>query len=356
MRRAGARRCSISRRVVPPRLRKSLTWWCSWRRIAPVGSAERSLTWTAAVSIANNGFRSNDMMRRPEPATLLAAVAIALTAAPAAAQPYPAKPIHVIVPVTAGGLTDVVSRRIAAEASSRMGQPWIMENKPGANFMPAAETCRHAKSDGYTLCVFTTSTLTFNPHLIDNLPYNPARDFTPIINLGMFIGGLIASPKLPVRYLEELRALTLARPGEFNFGTYGPASSANVFRQYLAERWKTDLVEVAYKGSNELITALTSGEIQMTWTALGSWADNPNDRKGRVVALDGAKRSPKLTDVPTTPEAGLGNYPIHTWMGLFARVGVTESVVAQVNGVVGEVISTPKLTEFLVNQLIEPAV
>jgi tripartite-type tricarboxylate transporter receptor subunit TctC len=129
-----------------------------------------------------------------------------------------------------------------------------------------------------------------------------------------------------------------------------------VFRQYLAERWKTNFVEVAYKGSNELITALSSGEIQMTWTALGSWADNPNDRKGRVVALDGAKRSPKLPDVPTYPEAGLGNYPIHTWMGLFAPADVPDAIVTQVNGVVGEVINTPKLTEFLVNQLIEPAV
>ncbi len=273
-----------------------------------------------------------------------------------ARQPYPSKPIHVIVPVTAGGLTDVISRRIAADASARMGQPWIMENKPGANFIPAAETCRHAKGDGYTLCVFTTSTLTFNPHLIDNLPYNPAKDFKPIINLGMFIGGLIASPKLAVKTIEELRALTVAKPGEFNFGTYGPASSANVFRQYLAERWKTNLVEVAYKGSNELITALVSGEIQMTWTALGSWADNPNDAKGRILALDGARRSPKLPDVPTYPEAGLGDYPIHTWMALFAPADVPDAIVTQINAVVGGVISAPKMTEFLVNQLIEPDV
>ena len=89
------------------------------------------------------------------------ALATALLATPAMSQPYPNKPIHVIVPVTAGGLTDVIARRIAADASARMGQPWIMENKPGANFIPAAETCRHAKAeDGYTLCVFTTSTLT----------------------------------------------------------------------------------------------------------------------------------------------------------------------------------------------------
>ena len=288
--------------------------------------------------------------------TGLIVLASIATSAPALAQPYPNKPIHVVVPVTAGGLTDVIARRIAADASARLGQPWIMENKPGANFIPAAEMCRHAKGDGYTLCVFTTSTVTFNPHLIEKLPYDAAKDFKPIINLGQFIGGLIASPKLGVKTIEDLRRLTLAKPGEFNFGTYGPASSANVFRQYLAERWNTPLVEVAYKGSNELIGALASGEIQMTWTALGSWADNPNDSKGRIVAIDGTKRSPLLPDVPIYAEAGLGNYPIHTWMGLFAPAETPDEVVTRVNQVVGEAISEPKLTEFLVNQLIEPDV
>jgi tripartite-type tricarboxylate transporter receptor subunit TctC len=286
--------------------------------------------------------------------TGLTVLAFAAITASAIAQPYPNKPIHVVVPVTAGGLTDVIARRIAADASARLGQPWIMENKPGANFIPAAETCRHAKGDGYTLCVFTTSTVTFNPHLIEKLPYDAAKDFKPIINLGQFIGGLIASPKLGVKTIEDLRRLTLAKPGEFNFGTYGPASSANVFRQYLAERWNTPLVEVAYKGSNELIAALASGEIQMTWTALGSWADNPNDSKGRIVAIDGAKRSPLLPDVPIYAEAGLGNYPIHTWMGLFAPAETPDDVITRVNQVVGEAIKEPKLTEFLVNQLIEP--
>jgi tripartite-type tricarboxylate transporter receptor subunit TctC len=286
----------------------------------------------------------------------LVVLVFALGSTSALAQPYPNKPIHVVVPVTAGGLTDVIARRIAADASARIGQPWIMENRPGANFIPAAEACRHAKGDGYTLCVFTTSTVTFNPHLIEKLPYDAAKDFKPIINLGQFIGGLIASPKLGVKTIDDLRRLTLAKPGEFNFGTYGPASSANVFRQYLAERWNTPLVEVAYKGSNELIAALASGEIQMTWTALGSWAENPNDSKGRIVAIDGAKRSPLLPEVPIYAEAGLGNYPIHTWMGLFAPAETPDDVITQVNQVVGEAIREPKVIEFLVNQLIEPDV
>src|SRR4051794_31998107 len=174
---------------------------------------------------------------------LMACVAFALMTSAASAQSYPDKPVHVIVPVPAGALTDVISRRIAAEASARMGQPWIMENKPGANFLPAAETCHYAKPDGYTLCIFTTSTLTFNQHLIEKLPYDPARDFKPIMNLGMLTGGLVASPKLQVKNIEELRKIAVEKSGALNFGTYGPASSANVFRQYLNDRWKTNIVE-----------------------------------------------------------------------------------------------------------------
>ena len=290
---------------------------------------------------------------------LIAAAAfavLALSTAPALTQSYPNKPIHVIVPVPPGALTDVIARRIAADASAIMGQPWIMENRPGANFMPAAETCRHAKSDGYTLCIFTTSTLTFNPHLITNIPYNAEKDFKPVITLGKFTGGLVTSPKLAVKNIDELKAYALANPGKLNFGTYGPASSANVFRQYLNDRWKTDIVEVAYKGANELVAALVNGELHMTWTALGNWADNPNESKGRIMVQDGDKRSLKLPQVPTYREAGLGEYPILTWMGLFTPGEVPDAIVAQINAAVGKAISEPKLTEFLNNQIIEASV
>ncbi len=284
-------------------------------------------------------------------AAALSATIVAAT--PLCAQNYPARPIRVIVPVPPAALTDIVTRRIAASAQSVMGQNWIIENKPGANFIAAAETCRHAKPDGYTLCVFSTSTLTFAPHLIEKLPYDAEKDFRPIINLGMLIGGLVASPKLNVKSIDELKAMVLAKPGTFNFGTYGPSTSPNVFRHYVAERWNTPIVEVPYKGANELVAALISGEIQMTWTALGNWADNPNDSKGRIVTLDALKRSPKIPDVPTYGEAGLGEYPIHTWLGMFAPAGVPDAIIEQVNRQLAETLVKPDVAEYLVGQLIE---
>ncbi len=144
---------------------------------------------------------------------------MSLGVTPALAQTYPDKPIHVIIPIPPGSLVDALARRIGADVSARMGQPWIMENRPGANFIPAAEACRHAKPDGYTLCIFTTSTLTFNPVLIDKLPYDPVADFKPIINLGILTGGLVASPKLGAKDLEDLRKLAMINSGNYNFAT-----------------------------------------------------------------------------------------------------------------------------------------
>jgi tripartite-type tricarboxylate transporter receptor subunit TctC len=295
------------------------------------------------------------MLRRLFAATAVAAL-IAWSASAVMAQTYPTKPIKIIVPVPAGALTDIVARRIGAEMSTRMGQTWIMENRPGANFMPAAEACRHAASDGYTLCVFTTSTLTFNPHLITNIPYDVERDFRPIINLGMLIGGLVASPKLDVSNMAELKAMALAQPGKLNFGTYGPASSANVFRQYMTDQWKANIVEVAYKGSNELVAALISGEIQMTWTAVGNWADNPNNSKGKILTIDATKRMPLIPNVPIYPEVGFGEYPIHTWVGLFAPGQVPDAIINRVNADAQKVLSDPQMVKFLNDQLIEPMV
>ena len=286
--------------------------------------------------------------------------AVLLAFAPAAAQDnpkeYPNRPVRAIVTVPAGSFTDIVARRIAVSASAVMRQTWIVENRPGANFIAGAEACRHAKPDGYTVCVFTTSTLTFNPFLVENLPYVPERDFTPIILLSMFDGGLVASPTLKVKNIEELRALAVKNSGKFNFGTYGPASSPNVFRHYISELWKTEIVEVPYKGANELVSALKAGEIHMTYSALGTWAnDNPNEEKGRVMVQDFPKRSPRLPDAPTYAEAGI-DFPITTWVGLFAPAGVPTDIINQINKQVAEAIDKPDVNAWLTERVLAPRI
>jgi tripartite-type tricarboxylate transporter receptor subunit TctC len=273
-----------------------------------------------------------------------------------AAQDYPVKPITIVVPVTAGSLSDVVARRIAVDASTNMGQPWVADNRPGANFIRGSLACKHSRGDGYTLCALPTTSITFNPHLVDNLSYDPVQDFKNVIMLGKFTTGLVVSPTVPVKTMDELKAYAQSNPGKLNFGTYGPASSANVFRHFLNDRWNTDITEIAYKGASELVLALIKGEIHMTWTALGNWVDNPNDSKGRIMTQGSEPRSPRFPNVPNYREAGLGSFAISTWLGLFAPAETPAAIVAQINAAVAKAINEPKVTEFLLNQGMEPYV
>jgi tripartite-type tricarboxylate transporter receptor subunit TctC len=182
------------------------------------------------------------------------------------------------------------------------------------------------------------------------------HDLKSIIMLGKFTVGLVVSPRVPVRTMDELKSYAQANPGKLNFGTYGPASTANVFRHFLNDRWNTDVTEVTYKGASELVLALIKGEIHMTWTALGNWADNPNESKGRILVQGSDPRSPQFPNIPNYREAGLGSFPLSTWLGLFAPGETPNAIVAQLNGAVAKAINKPEVTEFLLNQGMEPNV
>lgn len=288
--------------------------------------------------------------------TLALGSGLALPATTAVAAGYPDQPIRMIVPVTAGSLSDVVSRRVAADAGAIMGRPFVIDNLPGANFVRGSVACKDARADGYTLCALPTTSITFNPFLVDNLAYDPARDLKGVIMLGRYTVGLVVSPTVPVKTMDQLKAYARSNPGKLNFGTYGPASSSNVFRRFLNDRWHTDIAEVAYKGASELVLALMKGEIQMTWTALGNWTVNPNDSKGRILVQGSDPRSPQFPDVPNYRQAGLGNFPLSTWLGLFAPAKTPDAIVTQINGALAKAIAAPKVTKFLIDQGMEPEV
>lgn len=287
---------------------------------------------------------------------LALALALALAAAQPVAAGYPDQPIRLIVPVTAGSLSDVVSRRIAAAAGAIIGRPFVVDNLPGANFVRGSVACKDARGDGYTLCALPTTSITFNPFLVDNLAYDPARDLKGVIMLGRYTVGLVASPTIPVNSMDALKAYAQSNPGKLNFGTYGPASSANVFRRFLDDRWHTDIAEVAYKGASELVLALMKGEIQMTWTALGNWTVNPDESKGRILVQGSDPRSPQFPDVANYRQAGLGDFPLSTWLGLFAPATTPDAVVTKINGAIAKAIAAPAVTRFLIDQGMEPEV
>ncbi len=213
---------------------------------------------------------------------------------PAVAQTYPSRPIRMIVPIAPGSVTDVAARLMAQELTDRMGQPVIVENRPGANMVIGGAECAKAAPDGYTLCVVSPDTMSFNPFTIPNLPYDPDRDFRPVTNMYYVIEGLVAKQALPANSVAELRTLAAARPGALNFGTLGARTTTDMYRLWLGELWKTSFVGVPYKGGSEIIGALLTGTIDVSKIGVGNMAGQLDGRKtqGPGLAQPGPQRAP----------------------------------------------------------------
>ena len=270
----------------------------------------------------------------------------------AAAQTYPARPVRVIVPLSAGAVTDVTLRAIGKEMAARSGQPWIIDNRPGAAMAIGAELCAKAPPDGYTLCAVSSDTMSFNPALRTTLPYDPDRDFRPITSLFNVIEGVVGSGAVAAGSIAELK--TLAASKSLNVGTLGPGSTPDVFRRWLGEQWKTKFVDVPYKGGGDVATALLSGEIDFARIGVGNLAGLVNQGKVKLLAVSSAARSPLMPDAPTLAETGLGAYPVHVWWGLVAPAATPDAVIAKVNADVNAVIREPATAEFLTKQFLEP--
>jgi tripartite-type tricarboxylate transporter receptor subunit TctC len=271
-------------------------------------------------------------------------------------QDYPARALRIIVPLPAGSTTDLVMRATAQELSPRLKQPVVIENKPGGNWVIGAEACRAAAADGYTLCVMNSDAIAFNPHLLAALPYDPAKDFAPVTNLFFLFEGILAKAALPVASIAELRDYAAKNPGKVNFGTLGPGSSNDVFRQWLVQQWKVDIAGIPYKGGAPVVTALLAGEIDVTKIGMGNVSGQLNSGKLKVLAIQGTQRSRLAPQVPTLQEAGLGGFPLRVWWGLFMPAGTPEVAVKRINAEVTRLYREPKMAEYLESQFVEVAV
>jgi len=272
---------------------------------------------------------------------------------PGMAETYPSRPIRVIVPLSAGSVTDIVMRVLGTELSARMGKPWVIDDRPGGNMVIGHEACARAAPDGYTLCAISSAGMSFNPFLLSNLPYDPGRDFAPIVNLFTVIEGVVATGKLPVSSIATLRALATAKSGVLNFATLGQGSTPDVFRQWLNEKWGTDFVGVSYKGGGDVASALLKGEVELGRIGVGNVAAQLQSGAIKVLAVDSGARSPLLPAVPTATEADLA-YPIRPWWGLAAPVGTPEPIIAALNGEIRRLFGDPQIAEFMIKQFVEP--
>lgn len=285
----------------------------------------------------------------------LVCVAAAIAAPISAlAQQYPAKPIRVIITIAAGSPSDVVLRSAAHQIQGSLGQPLNVENRPGGDMVIGSEACARAAPDGYTFCVVPGAAVSTNPHIFSRLPYDPDRDFKPVTALWFLIHGMIVTASLPVNSAKELQALAASKPGSLNIGTMGEGG-ADFHRLWLNEQWNTKIVGVPYKGANLVMTALIGGEIQLSLMTLGSLGGQAKAGKVKLLAVGSSKRLRHFPDVPIYAEVGLHGFP-RTWWGLFAPAGVADAMVKRINSEFAALFHTPKFSEYLENQFLEPTV
>jgi tripartite-type tricarboxylate transporter receptor subunit TctC len=284
----------------------------------------------------------------------LSLLALAVTATASHAQNYPNKPIRMIVSIAAGSVTDVIMRAAAAELQSRLGQPVVVENIGGAAGILGGKACAQAAPDGYNICIIYHSTMSFNPLLFSNLPYNP-DEFVPMARLFFLVEGIFASTAINVNSVAELKALAQSKPDGLNYATLGEGSYPDLFLKWLNNQWGTKIVGIPYRGGGPAAQAIAANDVQVTRFGVGNFAGPLAAGKAKALAVSTAKRSPLLPDVPTLAEVGLGNYPGQGWWGLAAPKGTPPAAVAKLSSEFQKLFSEPKFTEFLEKQAVVPA-
>ena len=259
---------------------------------------------------------------------LLAVIAVAAAPSAAAAQPYPAKPVRIITANSAGGTSDIFVRALGDELHKRWGQPTIIENRSGGGMNIAGRACADAANDGYTICILPNETLTLNQFTYKSIPYDPEKDFEPITNAFINTQVMVVSSALNVGSLEELAALSKARPGTLSY------SALAIPMQITIERWKqktgADLVSVPSRGGSDIVTGLLTGTTPVAIVGLPNFI--PHIRSGTVKALavDSDTRSPLFPGVPTLNELGFPNLaPVY--FGFVAPSGTPRPVIAKLH-------------------------
>ena len=267
-----------------------------------------------------------------------------LVAAPALADDYPNRLIRMIVPFGAGGPTDVFTRSLAEELRKSLGQPIVMENRPGAGTIIGTTEAAKSSPDGYTLLMISatqTTVETLNP----NKSYGLMRDFIPVAALMNSELVLVVPERSPVNSLKELLALAKANPGKLNYGSSGPGSNYHMAGELIKNLAGLEIVHVPYKGSTGARADIVSGQIDMMFDSVPTMA--PMLEAGRVKALgtSGKIRSPVLPNVPTIAEAGIPDYNATIWIGVMAPAGTPKAIVERLNGEINKILPRPDIAE-----------
>ena len=277
---------------------------------------------------------------------LLAALcALIAVASPALAQTYPSKPIRLVVGYSPGGGNDLIARIVAAKLQSKLGQPVVVDNKPGAQSIVAAELVAKAPPDGYTLLIAPSGPMTINPAVYSKLPYDPQKDFVPISLLAEFPLLLVVGADQPVKSVKELVEYGKAKPGLANY-----ASSAAPFQlaaELFNQRTDSKFQHIPYRGSGDMVQALLSGQVLMAFADSAPVSGPLKAGKLRALAITTARRPPDFPNVPTMAEAGISDMEILLWTGLVAPAGTPQEIITTLQDAVSETLEMPAVKEAL---------
>jgi tripartite-type tricarboxylate transporter receptor subunit TctC len=283
------------------------------------------------------------------------AVTLALLAGQAArADDYPSRPIHVYTTSSAGGISDIFMRVLNDALRERIGQPLIIENKPGASGNIAARICQEAPPDGYTICIINADTIVYNEFLFKKLPFDPDK-LTPIVNLFHLIQVLVVNSDLNVKSVDDLVAVSKAKPGTLNYLT--AAIPMVVYMDRLKRDKGADWIRVPFKGGGEAVTAILGGTTPIGLIGLGNVTAQIAAGKMTALALVNNIRTPQLPNVPTLADLGYKGPPSQTWYGLFAPAGTPKAIVDKLNSEIVRVVSDPDFQQkFIISRGLVPAI
>jgi len=280
---------------------------------------------------------------------LLALLAFAAIAASSHAQPYPSKPIRFIVPFPAGGDLDPVARGLGDHFQATWGQPYTVENRPGANAMIGTEFVAKSPPDGYTLLICSPGAMAINPNLYSKIPYTVGKDIIPVSLVATAPMVLVISKKIPATTYAEFVSYLRANPGKVSFASAGRGNVTHLVAELFMREAKLSAIHVPYKGAQAVIADLLGGHIEMYFNPLPSARGYVKQNAGRVTALavSTRTRSPMLPDVPTLDELGLKGFDVFSWYGLCAPGGTPKDIVNKLSAEVARALSTGDLAERL---------
>lgn len=286
-------------------------------------------------------------------AAVVYSIFLVITAGTAFAQSYPSKTVRVIVPFPAAGGTDLFARTLAQKLSGAFGQQFIVDNRSGAGGSIGSELAARAAPDGYTLLVTSSSTISINPHLVRKPPYDPLRDFSPVINIASAPNVLVTHPSLPVRSVDDFINLAKKQPGAINYASNGPGTLSHLTGELFKRQTGINLIHIPYKGGPPAVTDLMAGQVSALFAAFPTVYGQVRAGRLRAIAVSGSKRSEAAPTIPTVAETVPGFESVQ-WWAMFGPANLAADVIGRLNSEASRVIADAEVKARFASEGAEP--